>query len=292
MGLQALANLGLGASIFLALLAEGTLISAADVRYLFGKPGQLLRAVLALNVASPLITVLVCRTFALHPAVTVALATLASAPVGGLFPQAMLALVPNGRSAYAHGVFFASTLLSVLLTPLNVEAFNALYGGDVHVAPLSVAEVSVGAMLLPLGLGLLLGRTWPGVGRWRPMVQRVSSWLLLASLFCLVPVAWPSLGAIVRQGTLLALLLLTALSLGIGHVLGGPNEDSRTMLGFATVSRHPGVAISVAALTQQPLAPVGVLLAVLVNQFAVIPYKRWRKRLHATQAPLPAPPAA
>jgi BASS family bile acid:Na+ symporter len=53
------------------------------------------------------------------------------------------------------------------------------------------------------------------------------------------------------------------------------------VLAFATVSRHPGVAIAVASLTDQRLAAIGVLLAFLVSELAVIPYKTWRKRLRA-----------
>jgi BASS family bile acid:Na+ symporter len=39
----------------------------------------------------------------------------------------------------------------------------------------------------------------------------------------------------------------------------------------------------------QPLAPIGVLLAVIVSEIAVIPYRLWRKRLRATR---PATPIA
>jgi BASS family bile acid:Na+ symporter len=63
------------------------------------------------------------------------------------------------------------------------------------------------------------------------------------------------------------------------------------MLAFATVARHPGVALALASLTEQPLAPAGVLLAVLVNQFAVVPYKLWRKRVHAAVPAVTAPAA-
>ena len=281
MSLQIVAHAGLVVSILLALFAEGTVISLADVRYLFGRPLGLLRTLLALNVLSPLVAVLVCRTFALHPAVMVALVTLACAPVGGFFPQAMAALVPAGRIAYARGVFFASTLLSVLLTPLSVELFNLVFGGDVHVRPLTIAEVALGAMLLPLGVGVLVGRRWTGFSRWRPRLQRLSSLLLLASLLAFLPVAWPQFASIVRGGTLAAIAVTTLLSLAAGHCLGGPGEDSRTMLAFATVARHPGVALAVASLTEQPLARAGVLLAVLINQFAAVPYRLWRKRVHA-----------
>jgi bile acid:Na+ symporter, BASS family len=212
--------------------------------------------------------------------------------VGGLFPQAMLSLVSPGRASYAHGVFFASTVLSVIVTPLSVELFNVIFGGDVRVRPITIAEVTVGAMLLPLGVGLLVGRRWPAVKRWRKPAQKLSSWLLIACLLGLVPAAWSGLLTIVREGTLSALLVLALLSLSIGHLLGGPDDDSRTMLAFSTVSRHPGVALAVASLTQQPHARIGVLLAVIMNQLAVIPYKRWRKRIHAGGTPAEAQPRA
>ena len=74
---------------------------------------------------------------------------------------------------------------------------------------------------------------------------------------------------------------MTLSGLAVGHFLGGPDEDDRTVLAFATVSRHPGVAIVIAALMDQPLAPIGVLLAVIVSEIAVVPYQLWRKRLRA-----------
>jgi BASS family bile acid:Na+ symporter len=85
------------------------------------------------------------------------------------------------------------------------------------------------------------------------------------------------MASVFRQRTLTAIVLLTLMGLAIGHVLGGPDEDDRTVLVFAMVSRHPGVTIVVASLTDQPLAPIGVLLAVLVSEVAVVPYKLWRK---------------
>jgi BASS family bile acid:Na+ symporter len=87
------------------------------------------------------------------------------------------------------------------------------------------------------------------------------------------------MGSVIREGTLTAIAVLALLGIAVGHFLGGPEEDDRTVLAFATVSRHPGVAIAVANLTDQPLAPIGVLLAVIVSEIAAVPYKRWRKRL-------------
>jgi BASS family bile acid:Na+ symporter len=47
------------------------------------------------------------------------------------------------------------------------------------------------------------------------------------------------------------------------------------------VSRHPGLAMAVVRLTDQPLAPAGVLFAVVVSDMAVVPYNLWRQRLRA-----------
>ena len=88
-----------------------------------------------MNILGPIVAVIVCRFFALHPAVIVALVTLSMTPVGALFPQGMLALVGTGRGAYTHGLFVATTVLSVVLTPLAVEVINVLYGEDLHLQP-------------------------------------------------------------------------------------------------------------------------------------------------------------
>jgi BASS family bile acid:Na+ symporter len=238
-----------------------------------------MRSLVAMNILAPIIAVMVCRTFSLHPAVIVALVTLSVAPVGALFSQSMLPLVAPGRGSYAHGLFFASTVFSVILTPLAVEVIQAIFGGDVHVKPLTIAQVVIGSVLVPLGIGLAVGRWWPAAKQWIGTIQKVSSLTLLACFIVILALTWSSMGSVIREGTLTAIAILALLGIAVGHFLGGPEEDDRTVLAFATVSRHPGVAIAVANLTDQPLAPIGVLLAVIVSEIVAVPYKKWRQRL-------------
>ena len=282
MSLDSLIGLGFTVSIFLGVLAVGLRVAPADLRYLWGKPARLVRSLLAMNVVAPIVAVMVCKMFSLHPAVTLALVTLAIAPVGALFSQAMLPLVAPGHFAYARGLFFASIVLSVVLTPLAVELIQMIFGGNVHVDPLTAAKVVVGSVLLPLGIGFAIAHWWPAARRWNSAIQTVSSVVLGVCSVALLAFAWSHLGSVVREGTLTAIVVLTLIGLAVGHFLGGPAEDDRTVLAFATVSRHPGVAMAVASLTDQPLAPIGVLLAVVVNEIAVVPYELWRKRLRAT----------
>jgi len=282
LSIQSLISLGFTISIFLGVLAVGLRVAPADLHYLLDQPSKLVRSLFAMNVVAPIVAVMVCKTFSLHPAVIVALVTLAIAPVGALFSQAMLPRVTPGRFAYARGLFFANIVLSVVLTPLTVELIQLIFGGDVHVDPLTVAKVVIGSVLLPLGIGFATAQWWPAARRWNSPIQTVSSVVLAVCFVALLAFAWSHLSSVVWEGTLMAITVMTLIGLAIGHCLGGPGEDDRTVLAFATVSRHPGVAMAVATLTDQPLAPIGVLLAVVVSEIAAVPYELWRKRRRAT----------
>jgi BASS family bile acid:Na+ symporter len=281
MSIQSLLFLALQASVFLTVLTIGMGTSPADLRYLSSKPARLFRSLLVMNVLAPFVTIVVCRTFSLHPALSVGLVALAISPVSNLFAHAMLPVVRTGRAAYAYGLFFASTVLSVILTPLAVEVLSVIYAADEHVNPFTVAQVVVGTVLLPLGIGLTIGRRWPSARQWIAAIQKVSALVLLVCAVVIIAAAWPLMGALYRVGTVTAIVLITLIALAVGHALGGPDEDDRTVLAHATVSRHPGVAMVVTSLTDQPLAPVGVLLAVLMSAIAVMPYTHWRKRVRA-----------
>lgn len=286
MSIQSLILLGVTLSAFLTVLTIGMRVAPADLRCVFSRPSLLARSLLAMIVLGPLIAIVVCKLFTLHPAVIVGLVTLSVAPVGAMFSKSMLPLVAPDNPAYARGLFFASTVLSVMVTPIAVEVIQRLFGeGEiVHVSPLAVAQVVVCSVLLPLGVGLAIGQRWPATRRWVPAIQKVSGLVLLVCAVPILVAAWPLMVSIVREGTLSAIVIITLAGLAAGHLLGGPGEDDRTVLAFATVSRHPGVAVALASLTDQPLAPVAVLLAVLVSELAVVPYKLWRKRRRAAIA--------
>src|SRR5512138_905299 len=296
MNIQSLILAGITLSIFLTVLSIGMRVAPGDLQCVLSNPPRLVRALLAMNLLGPIVTIIICKTFSLHPAVIVGLVTLSIAPVGAMFSKAMLPLVAPSNPAYARGLFFASTVHSVVLTPLAVEVIQRLFGeGEVvHVSPLTVAQVVISSVLLPLGIGLAIGHWRPATRRWVPAIQKVSGVVLLICAIPIIVGAWPHMASLVREGTLTAIVLISLIGLAVGHFLGGPGEDDRTVLAFATVSRHPGVAVAIASLTDQPLAPVGVLLAVLVSELAVIPYKTWRKRMraagsgHAPQGPPPA----
>jgi BASS family bile acid:Na+ symporter len=89
---------------------------------------------------------------------------------------------------------------------------------------------------------------------------------------------------------MLAIAAFILAGIGVGHALGGPDEDDRTVLALSTASRHPGVALAIAGavLPGQRAVTAVILLSLLVGAIVTGPYVKWRKR--AAQ-PIPAPRA-
>jgi hypothetical protein len=80
--------------------------------------------------------------------------------------------------------------------------------------------------------------------------------------------------ALVGSGTLVALAAFSIAALGVGHWLGGPEPEHRTVLALATATRHPAIAIAIATANIAEPSPVmaAVLLYLVVSVLMAIPY--------------------
>jgi BASS family bile acid:Na+ symporter len=67
--------------------------------------------------------------------------------------------------------------------------------------------------------------------------------------------------------------------LAIGHLLGGPDPDQRTVLALSTATRHPGVALAIvgANFPGEKAALAAILLCLIWGTILSIPYVRWRR---------------
>ena len=127
---------------------------------------------------------------------------------------------------------------------------------------------------------MIINRTEPAfAGRAAPWVYKVSMLLVLAVFLPIVVVIWPALMALVGNGTILAMALLTAITLLGGHMLGGPAPLDRATLAVASSVRHPGIAILIANTAfNDKRVTAAVLLYMIVGLLVGIAYKQWFKR--------------
>jgi BASS family bile acid:Na+ symporter len=273
-------------SMGLLVLSLGMRSASGDAGFLFRRPALLLRSVLAMNLVMPLVALLLVLALDLRPAVKVALVALSVSPVPPFLPSKQLKL--TDRQGYIYGLLVASAVLAVVLVPLTTTILQhyAIRRGHIiaHVGVAVVAKIVAMTVLLPLACGMLVRWLSPELARRAaPVASKIGSVLLIVAFLPVLLSQWSAIGGLLGDGTLLAIIAFTAIGLWIGHLLGGHDPQSQTVLALATASRHPAVALAVssAMFPDQTLAPAAVLLALLVGTLASAPYSsRQAKRLH------------
>jgi len=279
-------RLALLISVMLIVFGFGVSSTVRDATSLFRKPSLLVRSLLAMNVLLPFFAAALASYFALRPAIAIALIALAASPVPPVFPGKELKL--GARPDYVFGLFGASTLLAVVLAPLTVALIGAAFSRQVSVAPLAIGKTVALTVLVPFSLGMITRHMVPGFAqRASRIAGQVGMWLLIIAFAPVLIKEWPAMISLIGNGTLAALVAFTVAGLVVGHLLGGPDPDDRTVLALATASRHPGVAatLATAVFPDQPLIAPALLLYLVVSAIASAPYVIWRRRLHKELAP-------
>jgi predicted Na+-dependent transporter len=279
MTLARIAILSLQVSVFLIVFSLGLAATWASATSLFRRPALLLRSFLSVNLVMPLFAAAIAAFFHFSPAVKIALIFLAISPLPPLLPQKQLKL--GGRADYVYGLFTGLSVLSIFVVPVAVEILGMVFGRDIHVGPLLVAEVVFRTILLPIGLGMLVHRWAPGLAQKISVkTGKLGNLLMLMSLVPLLIVSWRQAMSLISHGDLLAMILFTAVGLLVGHWLG-PDPAERKTLALATALHHPGLAIAIAAATfpaQRSLVMAAVVLYLLVSFLVLLPYNAWWKR--------------
>ncbi|WP_311027996.1 bile acid:sodium symporter family protein [Mesorhizobium koreense] len=275
-------GLALNASIFLLVFALGLQSSQRDATYVFRHPALLIRSLVSMSVVMPLFAILVAALTNLHPAIKIAILALAVSPVPPILPKKQVKA--GGTSSYAVGLLFSAAVLAILVIPVTIGAVDLLFGKEAHVPLGKLARILLTSVILPLAAGMLVRTLAVDIARRiaHPISYFATALLVVAVLPVLVG-AWPQLVSMVGNGTLVVLALFTLVGVVVGHLLGGPDPDNRTVLALATSTRHPGIALAVATLDGQ--AVKGVLAVILwhaiVSSVVSVPYVRRHIRSHA-----------
>jgi BASS family bile acid:Na+ symporter len=285
MNAQHLLMLALNASMFLVVFVLGLGATFQSVTYLFRRPGLLLRSILSMNVVMLAFAIFVCVRFQPPVAVRIALIGIAISPVPPILPNQQLGA--GGASKYVFGLLVGTALASIVIAPLAIELLDRWYGFDVHLPPAKVATTMFVSIVIPLILGILVNRFAPAFAQRiaKPVSMFANVLLVIAALPMLVavtPLFWPLVG----NGVLAALVAFTLVGIAVGHFLGGPAEENRSVLALATGSRHPGIALALASINfpdQKDVIAV-VLYHLVLGALVALPYVIWRKRTHAAEA--------
>lgn len=283
---EALMTVAAAATVFSVMFVVGLRIPFGEFRWVWDHPGLIARGLFAVLVAVPVVAIVVTRALDLPRAADIGIVLMAIAP--GAPVALRRSLGAGGHRSFAPALQILVAMLAVVSMPLSIALLNHVYAGHASIDPLDLARQVFTAQLLPLGLGMLIRSLAPAfAGRIEPALSRVASAMLIA----LVVLAVVDIAQVVARAgprVAIAIVIVTALAVGVGHLLGGPEPATRTAVAITSAARNPGLALLVAALNRAPPEITATILAyLLVSAATLIPYVAWRRRA----APPPAPDA-
>jgi BASS family bile acid:Na+ symporter len=288
MSLVQLIPLVLQISVALIVISVALRARPGDLTFLLRRPSLLLRSLLAMNVVMPFLAALIARLFHIRPSVEAALILLAVSPVPPILPGKEGKA--GGNVSYAIGLLTVSAVVSIVTVPFSVNLIGRWFGLDLQVPAAAIAMVVGKSVLAPLLVGLIVRSLAPALaGRLAGPLSVAGMLVLVLALAPVVIKMWPALAAQASIPAVIAIVLFTLLSLAVGHLLGGPAADDRTVLALSTACRHPGVAMAIvttaAAADNKQVVVAAVFLCVLLGSVVTGPYAKRRRRAPAAAAP-------
>lgn len=282
MNLETLLMLALKSSIFLIVFSLALKATMDDALYLFRHPSELFRSFLSMNVLMPFMAAILASAFNLHPAVEIAIITLAVSPVPPFLPGKELKA--GGHVSYAIGLLVAAGALAIVFVPLAVEILGRLFDRPAYVSSGTITQIVLISVLLPLAAGIAVRSfSTAFADRIARPLSAVAAVMLIVSALPLLITAWPAIMSLIGNGTIIAIAAFVIFGLTVGHLLGGPAPDDRTVLALSTACRHPGIALAIANVNfpGQKLVLGALLLYLILSIVITLPYLNWRRRHHA-----------
>jgi BASS family bile acid:Na+ symporter len=247
----------------------------------------LIRTLVANCIVVPAIGFLLAYIFPLTPDAMIGLLLLAAIP-GTPIAMQFTGRVES-RLAFAAGMTALLSLVSIVMTPLAVEAFpQTARHSERPIASLITAIVLY--IALPLCIGLWVGRLVPAIAR------RLVLPLVILATIAFVYLMWETrlvrlqaLHAIAGRGTIVALVLLFLSSMVIGWMVG-QDADTRRVMATSTSMRNVVMVLYVARFcfpgTSVYMVPI-VYLTIMVpaNTLFYLSFVAWQRFRPRPRAP-------
>jgi BASS family bile acid:Na+ symporter len=264
-------------TLFLLMFSLGLDFTLQQFLAFWRKPGFVLRALISTLVVFPLLVVVILQFATLPQSAIIGLVVLAAAPGAPLMTRRIT--MAGGDFHLGTNLQITLAALAVITTPLILMLFDRALA-DIHlgISPRQVALNVAIVQGLPMGLAMLLSHYRPGlatavalfVGKAANILFMILAVLLLVTGFDLVIEAgW-------RANLVISIVVVMALA--AGHLLGGPDKQTRTALAIATIARNMGLAVFITVLSGSEKHELAVLIAYMIIGFTLaVPYNLWRR---------------
>jgi BASS family bile acid:Na+ symporter len=212
-------------------------LDVGDFRRVLDRPRPVLIGLFGHFVAGPAVAYALVRLLQPAPSVALGLMLVAACPAGNI--SNFLAHLAKGNTALSVSISSCSTVLAVVLTPLNLRFWAGQYGPtaallrDVAVDPVEMFTTIFILLGIPLALGLWVGKRYPAF-RHRARKPMKTLALVVFALFVLIAMAanWHAFTTVLG-GVVIAVGAYNAAAYASGYgtaaLFGLPERDRRAV---------------------------------------------------------------
>jgi BASS family bile acid:Na+ symporter len=230
--------------VLLVMLSIGLRIRGGELLEVLRNRALFTRTLLANCVLIPGIGFLLVNLFPLTPDATVGILLLAAIPGTPIALQ--FTRMAKTRLAFAAVMTFVLSLVSIALTPLAVEVMPQIAQRSQRPILSLIASILV-YIAAPLFAGLWIARGVPrSAARLVLPLEILASGIFIFLMWETRLARREALFAIAGRGTILAMFFLLIISMLIGWLMGGPDNESRRVLATATGMRSVIVVLYIA----------------------------------------------
>ena len=265
-------------TLFSLMFSLGLDFSLPQFLAFWRKPDPVLRSLMSALVVFPLLVIVVLLIADLPESAIIGLVVLAAAPGAPLTTRRIS--MAGGKLRFGIDLQITLAAAAIVTAPLVLTLFDRVLADlQLAISPRQVALNVALAQGLPMALAMLLGwfspRLATTVSRY---VDKIANILFIVLALVLIVTG---LDLVMEAGwrTNLAISLVVVMALAAGHLLGGPNAQTRTALAIATIARNMGLALFITVLSGSEKRELAVLVAYMMLGFVLAtPYNLWRRR--------------
>lgn len=247
-------------------------LTASDFLLVFRRPRALLLGLLNQYVVLPGVTLLLCIIWKLDPAFLLGFMVLAACP--GSAPSNLMTQLAKGNRALSVSLTGITSALSFLTIPAAIAIASAV-SGTTRVGGLPILGHAARILILcgvPLAIGMLVRRRWPGTAQ--SLGRLFPAFCLLAVIGVIGATIWLErrqvAAAIVDVGVIA--LILNLLTLGISFALAR----------LARIGRPSGIALALECSMHNNALGVYVCITLLAGSASVMPTLAYTAVMWAT----------
>ncbi len=236
-----LARLSVFVFVVTNMLTMGLSLSVREIRDSFRVPRLVFSALVSNFIAVPLLAYLISKLVPQEPSLVVALLLLGTASGAPILPK--LVEFAKGNLALAVGAMGLLMASTILYVPIVLPI---LLPGS-HASSWAIAKPLLAVTLPPLAIALAIRAYRPAASiLLAPYTRLASNIALLALIALAIAVNYSSMMRMRSAEVLVAGAGLVLGAFGIGYVLGGPDFETRKVVGLSAAVRNASVSFLIA----------------------------------------------